>query len=85
MRIEYCQCCKQNHEQGRAHMYSKRHMKKLGEWSQRQKQRVADCLLLAKNGYANPNIEEHSFWCAFCGEEIKDQPPLIVYDRSELN
>lgn len=66
-------------------MYSKRHMKKLGEWSQRQKQRVADCLLLAKNGYANPNIEEHSFWCAFCGEEIKDQPPLIVYDRSELN
>ena len=78
MHISYCQCCKLNHEQGRGHIYSKKHIKKLNEWSERQRKRVSDCLLLAQNGYANPNLTKHSFWCAFCGMEILDEAPMIV-------
>lgn len=79
MRIQYCQCCKINHEQGKGHIYSQRHVKKLQEWAERQKKRVDDCILLAQHGYANASVSTHSFWCAFCGEEILDDAPMIMY------
>ena len=79
MPFDYCQCCKFNFENGRGHIYSKKHIKRLAEWSERQKKRVSDCLLLAQEGYGNKTIENHSFWCAFCGEEIIDHAPLVVY------
>lgn len=85
MHIEYCQCCKLNHENGKGHIYSKTHIKKLSEWSERQRKRVGDCIKLAQDGYANPSFSEHSFWCAFCGEEIKDTSPMIVYGLSASN
>ena len=79
MPIHYCQCCKINHEQGRRHIFSRQHVKKLQEWSERQQKRVNDCLLLAKNGYANPTITSHSFWCAFCACEVLDEAPMFLY------
>ena len=78
MLLSYCQCCKLNHEQGKGHIYSVRHIKKLEEWSERQKKRVSDCIVLAQNIYVNTIATEHSFWCAFCGKEIKDQAPMLV-------
>ena len=79
MRIQYCQCCKINHEQGKGHIYSRKHVKKLQEWSERQKKRVDDCILIAQQGYANTYVSNHSFWCAFCSIEILDEAPMIVY------
>ena len=67
-----------NHEQGKGHIYSVRHIKKLEEWSERQKKRVSDCIVLAQNIYVNTIATDHSFWCAFCGKEIKDQAPMLV-------
>ena len=78
MPLSYCQCCKLNHEQGKGHIYSVRHIKKLEEWSERQKKRVSDCIVLAQNIYVNTIATDHSFWCAFCGKEIKDQAPMLV-------
>lgn len=79
MPFNYCQCCKINHEQGKGHIYSRHHIKKLQEWSERQKKRIDDCLLLAQNGFTNAAASKHTFWCAFCGEEIEDEAPMIVY------
>ena len=54
------------------------YIKKLEEWSERQKKRVSDCIVLAQNIYVNTIATERSFWCAFCGKEIKDQAPMLV-------
>ena len=78
MPLNYCPCCKINHENGKGHIYSVKHKKMLQEWAERQKKRIDDCILLAEQGRGFQSVDKHSFWCAFCGEEIIDTAPLIV-------
>lgn len=79
MPFSYCRCCKINHEQGKGHIYSPRHIRKLQEWAERQRKRVNNCILLAEPGRGIQSVQTHSFWCAFCGEEILDTAPFLVY------
>eukprot|EP00741_Cyanophora_paradoxa_P007098 tig00001086_g6869.t1 len=73
---QLCTVCRRNHEEGKRHVYSKKHQQKLAKVLQNDLRRIDDIrFFLSTPAAKDASAKEASpFWCRFCEVEVKDGP-----------